>query len=406
MKRDSIHQIRILYPAVTISYLAYAMMATLFVPMLVTSDSGYLPQSDSLARRTAVVGLLLMLYPLGQFFGNPILGALSDRVGRRKILLFSVIGAIFCYFGISFALTLKDLTLLAPFLLLCGVTEANLAISLSSIADLVPPDRVATYYGRLFALTSAAYSLGPLGGGILAVHFGYAFPFWVVTFLIVIAGSWIFFGFSETLPLSQRVRTPTFGMLRSFSEVFKPGKLRQAYLANFLIFIAAMGFWRVITIYLVDEWGLNVGSVVLCYTPLAISAGVANIFVMPWLNGRFSPTGIMQRVAGLSSISIAACVFPIGSGRPLIPVLIAASFASAFLALGLSAASSLVSELTPESGQGAALGNNAALLVLGEVIGVSGGSFIAGVDSAVPMIAFSILCGSAVLVLRLFFRKA
>ncbi len=168
-----------LYPAVGASYFGYAMMATLFVPMLLSRTDGYLPAADSLARRTTVIGVLLILYPLGQFFGNSVLGALSDRCGRRPLILVSSAATIVCYLGIASALEVRDLVLLAPFLLVCGVVETNTALAMSAIADVTSDADRPRYIAFVFAVTSVSYTMGPVMGGVLAQASGYAVPFWI-----------------------------------------------------------------------------------------------------------------------------------------------------------------------------------------------------------------------------------
>ena len=79
-----------LYVVVFVGFLGYSLMITVFTPMILVNDNGMLPASSSAASRSIVLGLLLCLYPLGQFVGAPVLGAASDRVGRRPVLLGSL----------------------------------------------------------------------------------------------------------------------------------------------------------------------------------------------------------------------------------------------------------------------------------------------------------------------------
>ena len=94
-----------LYMIIFVSFLGYAMTVALFVPMLMDRASAFLPAATSLHYRTILVGFIVAVYPLGQFFGSPVLGALGDRYGRKKILLTSLVLASFGYLGISISLT-------------------------------------------------------------------------------------------------------------------------------------------------------------------------------------------------------------------------------------------------------------------------------------------------------------
>src|SRR5690349_2635708 len=72
-----------LYLVVFIGFVGYSLMITVFTPLFLRDDGGLLASSTSLGTWTLVLGGVLAVYPLAQFVGAPILGALSDRFGRR-----------------------------------------------------------------------------------------------------------------------------------------------------------------------------------------------------------------------------------------------------------------------------------------------------------------------------------
>ncbi len=382
-----------LFPAVGASYLGYAMMATLFVPMLMSRSAGYLPVDDSLARRTTILGGLLILYPLGQFLGNSVLGALSDRFGRRPVLLASSVATVACYIGISVALELRQLLLLAPFLVLCGLVEGNTALAMSAIADVTTENARPKYIALVYAVTSVSYAVGPLAGGALAAAYGYALPFWVVLGTLIAVLIWLQFSFTETLPAHSRRPAPLMRSLSGLNEVVTDAMLRRQYIANFLAYAAVMGFGRVITIYLVDEWHLSVGKVTACYSVLAVGAGFANFILTPRLSRRMSMRTLAMGCLAVGAATMVATVIPaaVGMAGSLAVAVTIAALACVVLAISLAAVAAVLSAAAPAERQGTVMGNNAALLVLGEVVGVSGGAFIAGISSALPLLVLAAL---------------
>jgi DHA1 family tetracycline resistance protein-like MFS transporter len=382
-----------LFPAVAASYLGYAMMATLFVPMLMSTSAGYLPVDDSLSRRTTVLGVLLILYPLGQFLGNSILGSLSDQYGRRRVLLLSSVGTILCYVGIGVALEVKHLVLLAPFLVLCGLVEANTALAMSAIADVTTETTRPKYIALVYAVTSVAYAVGPPLGGVLAATYGYALPFWIVLGGLVAVLVWLQFAFVETLPAERRQHAPVLRSLSGLSEVFTDAKLRRLYLANFLAYVSVMGFGRVITIYLVDTWQLSVGKVAACYSALAVGAGIANFLLTPRLSRKMSMRTLAVGCLAIGGVAVAAVVIPgqLGMSGSLAIAVVIIAVAGVVLAISLAAVAAVLSAAAPDARQGKVMGNNAALLVLGEVVGVSGGAFIAGIRTWLPLLVLAVL---------------
>ena len=164
------------------------MIAT-FTPMILRNDNGMLPAGSSLTQRSLVLGLLLALYPLGQFLGSPVLGALSDRHGRRPILIASLSSTTILYVGIATALGVQNLPLLMATCFLAGLSESNIVLAQSAIADTASRDDRNRLFGYIYLSASLAYVVGPLGGGQLADHslvswFSYATPYWTVTILL------------------------------------------------------------------------------------------------------------------------------------------------------------------------------------------------------------------------------
>jgi MFS family permease len=153
-----------LYVVVFMGFVGYSLMITVFTPMLLRADRALLPPDSSLSVRTMVLGVLLCLYPLGQFIGSPILGSLSDRFGRRPILVVSLVATSGCYALIALSITTNNLPLLAFASLIAGFAEANIVTAQSAIADVVPPDHRNRYFGYIYMAVSLAYVIGPLGG--------------------------------------------------------------------------------------------------------------------------------------------------------------------------------------------------------------------------------------------------
>ena len=98
-----------LYVVVFVGFLGYSVMIAVFTPMMLRNDGGMLPASSSFAQRSLLLGLLLAVYPLRQFLGSPVLGTLSDRYGRRPILLASLAATTALYAAIAAALAIQSL---------------------------------------------------------------------------------------------------------------------------------------------------------------------------------------------------------------------------------------------------------------------------------------------------------
>lgn len=157
-----------LYAVVFMGFVGYSLMITIFTPLLLRDQTPMLPAGASISLRTIALGVLLCLYPLGQFVGSPVLGSLSDRYGRKPVLVVSLVATTLCYGAISVSIAAQRVILLGAASLLAGLFEGNIVTAQSAIADTIPSSERNRYFGYVYLSVSLAYIIGPLGGGKLA----------------------------------------------------------------------------------------------------------------------------------------------------------------------------------------------------------------------------------------------
>ena len=145
------------YIVIFIGFMGYSLMITIFTPMIMYAHNGMVSAASTVGHRTIILGILLTLYPLGQFLGSPVLGSLSDRFGRRPILLISLAVSVVCYFFIAFSLTIQSLWLLMASSFIGGLSEANVAIAQSAIADKSTSENRNRLFGYIYLSASSAY---------------------------------------------------------------------------------------------------------------------------------------------------------------------------------------------------------------------------------------------------------
>ncbi|MBB5191170.1 DHA1 family tetracycline resistance protein-like MFS transporter [Silvimonas terrae] len=119
------------------------------------------------------IGLMTALYAVMQFIFAPVLGALSDRLGRRPVLLISLGGAAINYLLMAFA---PQLWMLFLGRAIAGLTSANIAVAMAYITDVSAPDQRARRFGLFNAVFGAGFIIGPVLGGVLG-DYGLRWPF-------------------------------------------------------------------------------------------------------------------------------------------------------------------------------------------------------------------------------------
>ena len=389
-----------LYGVIFVGFAGYSLMITVFTPMLLRSDSPLIPAGDPIEKRTIILGILLCLYPLGQFLGSPILGGLSDRFGRKPVLLISLALTTVCYALIAFSLTLGSLPLLAIILLLAGLSEANVVAAQSAIADVCPPAGRNRFFGYIYMSASAAYIVGPLVGGKLAdpsivPWFNYATPFWTVFFLLAITAAATAIFFRET----HSPGTGRASFVKAFvglADVFNNPRLRGLYWLNFLFYLAIFGFFRCYPMYLVDQFHLGVSRVSEFIAWVGVPIVIANLWLTSFLSARFTIKTIAVWSGFLTGIFMLMVVLP----RQLNALWVTLFLTSAALALSLPSCATLLSTAADHDDQGRVMGNNQALQVGAEALSGIIGGLLAAITMKLSLIVLGAIAILASLLLK------
>ncbi len=119
------------------------------------------------------IGVMIALYAIMQFIFSPVLGAVSDRIGRRPVLLISLAGAAANYLLLASA---TNLWMLLAGRAIAGMTSANVSVATACITDITPEEDRARRFGLLNAMFGMGFIIGPVLGGALS-EYGLRLPF-------------------------------------------------------------------------------------------------------------------------------------------------------------------------------------------------------------------------------------
>lgn len=183
------------------------------LPQLITELAG-----DDLAVGARTYGLFVAVYAAMQFLFAPVLGALSDRFGRRPVLLVSVFGAGLDYLVMALA---PGIALLFAARAFAGLTAANITVANAYIADITPAPERARRFGLVGAAFGLGFIVGPAIGGLLG-SYGLRVPFFAAAAVTLINWLYGYFVLPESLPLARRRRF----MLRSAHPLGSIARLR------------------------------------------------------------------------------------------------------------------------------------------------------------------------------------
>ena len=173
------------------------------------------------------IGLLFASFSLSQLLATPALGVLSDRWGRRPVLIFSLLGTV-----VSFAMLAMARSLPRVFAarVIDGLSGGNITTARAYIADVTEPHERAKAYGLLGAAFGLGFIVGPGLAGVFS-KISYTAPIWAAAFVTLIATGMAWFWLPETV---HRTDAMPISPLKAVPEVFARQRLRPLLIADFV----------------------------------------------------------------------------------------------------------------------------------------------------------------------------
>jgi predicted MFS family arabinose efflux permease len=377
-----------LYAVIFLGFFGYALTITLFIPMLMNKHFLLLPAETAISVRVSLSGLLLAMYPLGQFLGSPIIGNLSDHWGRKKVLLWSLILCVFGFASMALSIEFYQLSLLFVSAFLTGLCESNMAISQSIIADRSQDTAQKTkLIGYAYAACSLGYIIGPLLGGVAGSFLSYSAPFWITALGVLCIVIWLLYSFEDRYIPNKTVPIKLLNSLTAMKSIFTRPKLFKIYLINFLIFFAVQGLYRVVPLYVVDTWNPALHTYSLLISFVSLLCFLANLWILGKLAKQFTTQHLLSGLLWMSGLLVILITVPhhfnwiwLTFGISVIPSIMALPTCTIWL-----------SEQVTSGEQGQVLGNNQALLVLGESTSAAIGGLIAAIWIPLPVIVMGLI---------------
>ena len=238
---------------VTLDFLAFGIIAPVLPNLIIHFEGG------NIARAADITGYFAFAWNLMQFLFLPVLGAWSDRFGRRPVILISCLGLGLDYIFMALAPTLRWLFVGR---LISGITASNVSTAFAYITDITPPEQRAKKFGYLGAAFGLGFVIGPAVGGLLG-HYSLRAPFWAAAGLSLANFLYGIFVLPESLPAEKRAASAwhmanplgSLTLLRSHPE------LSGLSVVVFLYYLAHQSLQNVWVLYTEYRYGWNTRSV-------------------------------------------------------------------------------------------------------------------------------------------------
>lgn len=312
----------------------------------------------------AVAGALGSVYALMQLISGPVLGALSDRYGRRPVLLICLLGTAFAYLLLGLA---NSLTVIFLAIMLDGITGGNITTAYAYIADITTPEDRARGIGLVGAAFGLGLMAGPALGGLLSAY-GLGVPAFTAC---AIALSNVLFGLfvlPESLPPDKRSAAPARHVLNGVAQLsglFQIRPVRRLLITIFTLNLAFSGLQTNFPLYSQARFGWDATRNGVFFAYVGVCAVFIQGVLFGWLQPRLgerrlSVGGLALMMLGLAGIALAS------QDWMLYPIIGLVALGSGVSIPSLTA---LVSGRISASEQGRLMGGTQALLSLTMIIG-------------------------------------
>ena len=236
---------------------------TLIIPILaplLLEPEGILPQAMEYGERTRLLGYLIATFSVFQFIGAPIVGALSDKYGRRRVLFTTLFVTLTGYLLFASGIVMQEIVLLFVGRSLSGIAAGNLSVIYSAIADISTPEAKAKNFGLVGMAFGLGFIIGPVVGGILSdpgivSWFSFATPFYAAALLVVANLIVVYVEFPETLTkFNQQSRVTLATAFRNVKRAFANPQLRTLFSSIFFFTFGFTFFTQFFQVFLIEKF--------------------------------------------------------------------------------------------------------------------------------------------------------
>ena len=351
--------------------------------------------ADAYGATPIVVGLLTASYAAAQLIGAPLLGRLSDRYGRRPILLVSIFGTfvgfvmlgvaewlgngLASWLGLAASANAFILSILFASRILDGLTGGNISVAQAYITDVTTDENRAQGLGMIGAAFGLGFIIGPATGGLLSTY-GYAVPAFAAAGLALLNLVAVYFYLPESLTPEKRMEMATYKSeqpsfsLRSLWQALNRPRVGPLLNIRFFFGLAFSIFQTIFALYALYRLDLDARATGFILTYVGFLSVIVQGFAVGKLSNKFKENHLILVSTLLMAGSLFAWAF---TPNVIVLLIIMAPLAFAGGILGTILNSALTKVVYPEE-VGGTLGLSASLESLTRVIAPSLGGFLLG----------------------------
>lgn len=297
---------------ILIDAMGFAMLTPLLASSLAEGSTAPLAGAVSPGTRSLVYGFATGLYPIMTFLGAPILGQLSDRVGRKSVLLVCAGGILLSYAIISVAFAVGSVFLLMVGRFVGGVTAASQAISLAALVDVCRPEKKDFWLSMGLLASSLGFVVGPSLGGLLSdprilPWFHIQTPLIATALLAGVTLVLFFLCFRDPVkPKPGLAKLSLFSGIQSLVMAFRTPGLQRVSRVFLLQELAWGAYFYFIPVFLFQRFAAAPTETSLFMGAMGVGFCLSFALVMPFLTSRYSAKAITFWSLVITSVLLGA----------------------------------------------------------------------------------------------------
>lgn len=276
-----------------VDHLGIGLVYPVFAALLFDQGSDFVPPDATPGYRGAMLGLLIALTPLAQFFSSSILGAFSDRKGRRIALASGLLVGVFGYAIAIWGIIWNSLPLLMLYRFAVGLSDSTLAVGHAAIADISTEETKAKKFALFSSSAGFGFTIGPFIGGVMAEIYGYASPFAAAGLMCLVNLFLVLFIFPETRKTFEKRPFNVWEGVQSIQKIFLWKHLRALFLGGFALSFGWAFFNEFIPVLLKSRFSFSPGDVGNYYAIGGICYALSSGFGTTLLSKKMSPKSLV-----------------------------------------------------------------------------------------------------------------
>lgn len=358
------------------------------------NSSYYLLAANQVDLGFILLGILATIYPLAVFFMAPVLGAMSDKYGRKPVLFISILGTAFSYFIFAYAIITKNIFLLFASRLVDGITGGNISVAQAAIADSTTHENRTKAFGTMGAAFGFGFVFGPFLGGILSTpavlpFFNASTPFIFSGLLSLFNAFSIYFFFKESI--QEKDHSRKIDLLGSFKNIIKTQKfskqVRMLFLCSFLFNAGLAFFYSFFNVYLTNKFDFSPADIGNFFAYVGVWIIFTQIIIVRYLAKRHKEVDLIGPAYIINAIGVLMYLIPDSFWY----LLLIAPIVSMSNGVQMANFSSFLSKKTDDKMRGEVMGGSSSVASLGQALPPLFAGFLAAATATYIPIVFGAL---------------